>query len=143
MRHEKVISFTFLFFHHALSTSSQIWPSYQTNWSSKPNPDSWINRKPDGQIFDHTAENEQQIFDHMAEKLNSIISTFGHKVKFGPMVFYLIGPSIIYSAIQLSIYLVLRVRSNRPARKTKINKKGWKWQNKHYNLQCSYKQKIL
>ena len=73
-RHEKVISFTFLFFRHTLSTFSQIWPSYQMgatfffnqffmwtvrsgpslyfdhlkpHWYIRPNPEDRINRKPE------------------------------------------------------------------------------------------------
>ena len=34
---------------------------------------------------------------------------FGHMVIFGPLVFYLFGPSVIISVIQFSIYLVLRI----------------------------------
>ena len=43
-------------------------------------------------------------------------SLFGLVVKFGPLVFYLFGPSVKNLVIQFSIYSVLRIWSTVPAR---------------------------
>ena len=48
--------------------------------------------------------------------MNTSMDILGVKNEFGPLVFYLFGPSVKNSVLRFSIYLVLRIRSTVPVR---------------------------
>ena len=53
--------------------------------------------------------------------MNTSMDILGVKYKFGPLVFYLFGPSVKNSVRRFSIYSVLRIRSTVPARSKPCN----------------------
>ena len=54
---------------------------------------------------------------------------FGHMVIFGPSVFYLFRPLVIFSAIRFSIFSALRIRPYSPVQKNYMRAKALKrWQ---------------